>query len=348
MNNKLIVLYVDDNPNDLENYEEFWRELLYLRGFAEVDFRTSTKFDVNIVDKILPHLVIADNVLVSPDGTEELDNEGAQFIADLKSKYAHIVCILFTHATFSIKTLGQLTPNPDLLIPKNHFRSPEYRNDWVGPKFESLLTRRPVGSLSFDPPSQMNEYRDAIPTITCLLEQCLNDVLSYEAEIAAQIKLSKLTGGLSGASVFLMHISGIDRFHNVPLVFRMSKSEYIEEEIRNYKRFVSLQVPHDLRVELIGFGDHADFGGALYAFALADVEHTTTALSLLKERRADRNAKLAEIVNKVIKREGLGWYKGESFGSANLVQYFSNREEYNQKKDHRRIRPCSEPRKIFG
>ncbi|WP_018997591.1 aminoglycoside phosphotransferase family protein [Hirschia maritima] len=341
MNNKLRVLYVDDSNSDLESYGKIWKQLLADQGFEDIDLRTSLKFDLTEVDDQLPHLVIADNVLLDSESNVELDNEGAHFIADLKKKYDHIVAVLFTHATFSIKTLGQLTPNPDLLIPKNHFRSINYRNEWIGPKLKNLLSRRPIGNLNFVTPKLMTEYKDMADGISCILEQCLNDVTYYESNAAAQIKLSKLTGGVSGASVFLMQIAGIERFQNVPLVFRISQNRFIREEVQNYKRFVSLQVPHDLRVELVGFGEHLDSAGALYAFALADVEHTTTALALLKESSKDRQEKLEEILKKIFDRANLGWYNNDSNGSMKLVEYFSQKEEYDQKKDHRRIRGIS-------
>ncbi len=348
MTKDLKVLYVEDNPKDAENYGEIWKSLFREHGFPNVDFRTSSRFDLELVDEQLPHVVIADNVLVSADGAEELDNEGAQFLADLKSTYKHIVCILFTRATFSIKTLGQLTPNPDLLVPKTHFRSPEYQEDWVGPQINHLLSRRPIGTLVLEPPSTMSEYRDLTSAINCILEQCLNDVSSHELGLTAQIKLSKLTGGASGASVFLTEVSGIERFHNVPLVFRISAKKYIFEEVANYKRFVSLQVPHDLRVELLGYGEHLDYGGALYAFALADVANTTTALSTLKDGDIDRSKVLRDILDRIFARENLGWYNSDGNGTVELAEYFSEREEYNQKKDHRRIRGISANLKKFG
>lgn len=338
MNNGLKVLYIDDSQKDIENYGAIWKSLLQDCGFEDIDFRGSLKFDLELVEQQLPHLIIADNVLISEETGDELDNEGCQFIADLKQKFEHIVCILFTQASFSIKTLGQLIPNPDLFIPKPHFRSPEYRNEWIGPKIKKLLVRRPIGSVIFNSPALISEYKELRATIECILEQCLNDASSYEANLSAQIKLSRLTGGFSGASIFLMQISGMERFHNVPLVFRISNEKYIMDEVQNYKKFVSLQVPHDLRVELIGFGTHSDFGGALYAFALADIENTTTALSLLQTTKLKQPIVLSEILDKVFARANLGWYNNDNNGSTKLVDYFSSREEYNQTKDHRRIR----------
>lgn len=347
MNNCLKVLYIDDTQRDLDNYGAIWKELLNGNGFENIDFRYSLKFDFEIVEQQLPHIVIADNVLVTTDG-EELDNEGCLFIADLKKRYEHITCILFTQESFSIKTLGQLTPNPDLLIPKTHFRSPNYRRDWIGPKIKKLLMRRPLGNVTFDMPELVPEYEHLNQTIECLLEQCLNDVSAYETGLTAQIKLSRLTGGVSSASVFLVTVSGMKRFQNVPLVFRISNREYMAEEVNNYKRFVSLQVPHDLRVELVGFGEHSDFGGAIYAFALADVENTTTALSLLKENTKEQVITLKGILDRVFSRTNMGWYNNDNNGTTRLVEYFSSREEYNPQKDHRRIRGISKNLQKFG
>jgi len=345
--NSLKVLYIDDTPKDIENYGAIWKDLLEESGFKDVEFRSSLEFDLKLVDQQLPHLVIADNVLFLEETNEELDDEGCLLIAQIKKKYEHIVCVLLTEATFSIKTLGQLTPNPDLLIPKPHFRSREYRSDWIGPKIKKLLMRRPIGDVIFEDPELISEYKDLFPAIECILEQCLNDVSSYESGLSAQIKLSRLTGGVSGASVFLMQILGMERFNNVPLVFRLSNSTYIAEEIKNYKRFVSLQVPHDLRVELVGFGSHSESAGAIYAFALADVKNTTTALSLLSSITDNQSSSLESILEKIFARPNLGWYSTDNIGAVNLIDYFSDREEYKPEKDHRRIRGISKNIKKF-
>lgn len=348
MSASLKVLYIDDNPKDTNLYGKIWKDLLTRHRFPNLDFRTSSNFDMEEVEKWVPHLIIADNVVVSSERKVEFDNEGAQFISILKEKISHITCILFTRATFSIKTLGQLTPNPDILIPKTHFRSPEYQNNWLGPQINRLLSRRPIGNITFENPSDVSEYQELIATIECILEQCLNDVSSYEVDLAAQIRLSKLTGGASGASVFLAEISGVERFHNVPLVFRISDTDHIKEEVEHYKRFVSLQVPHDLRVELIGFGDHLRYGGALYAFALADVKNTTTALKILKERDHEQSTALRQILEKIFTRDNLGWYNKDNNKTIDIAEHFCLQGEYSPQKDHRRIRGISANLKKFN
>ncbi len=335
MANELKAIYFDDDSKHLEGYGDVWSNVLK-RISEEVELDRRLKMDEVQICKKLPHIVIVDNVIRAEDGSE-IDNEGASFISRMKKKFPHIIFVLFTQQTFSVKTLAQLFPNPDLIVPKITFRSEEYQENWIVPRIKEILLRRPAGKVLLDDMVLHREYKEITSSIECILEQSLNDVVKYEPSSIEEIKLKKLTGGASGASVFVANIAGLQRLRNVPVVFRLAEDKDIRREISNYKKYVTLQVPHNVRVELLGSGFNCGHGGAVYAFALGDVENTTTALKYLDAPKPESQKRLTSICGDLFNSDQGGWYIYDIEMEIEIVEYFSNSEEYAPSKDNRRI-----------
>jgi len=335
MTDELHAIYFDDYQKHLDGYRPIWEAVLK-KISSRVRLECLPNIDASVVRERRPHIVIVDNV-VRTKSDEEIDNEGAKFISELKAELPHILFILFTQESFSVRTLAQLYPNPDIIIPKPNFRSTEYQEKWIIPKIKRELSRRPAGAVHPEPVQLRRELMDRIRDIDCIIEQSLNKILSYEPDAVDQINIKKLTGGASGAYVFLATITGLQRLQNVPIVFRLAGADDIEAEINNYMRFVALQVPHNLKVELIGSGRSGAFGGAMYAFALGDTIHTKTAYDLIHESPLAASRIFSSICSYIFNSEQIGWYIYDESSTIDIVGYFSNSKEYGPSKDNRRV-----------
>ncbi|CTQ63402.1 phosphotransferase [Roseibium album] len=336
MNNCLRAVYFDDEVNVSGNWRDIWEETLG-RISEKSDVVLTSKFDAEEIEKHKPHIVIVDNV-VSEDIYHENVDVGANFIAKYKDKYPEIVFILFTQASFSIKTLGNIYPNPDILIPKTHILNEKYREKYIAPRIKQLLKRMPIENVHFSHADERRDQSISVDTIRVILEQCLFSATRYGKKLIDDVSLSVLHGGKSGASVYLANVSGIDQRKNVPCVFRLTAKQDIEEEVANYKQYAWLQMPHNSRVELLGEGYCGETGGALYAFALGRQGNATTLTKIISEKDEGSSAAVFEaICKRIFGLENIGWY--ESFPESDELPvglYFSNRTEYAPEKDNRR------------
>ena len=334
--NQLNVLYIDDETTQATAFKEHWENIL-LRVYPRVNIELSSKYDKEQLEKNRPHLVIVDNVQ-STGPFDERDNMGSFFIAENKNRFSDMVFILFTGQTFSIKTLGSVYPNPDLIIPKNSIKGLKYQTEFLVPAISRLLRRFPIGDITYPNHDDKNLTRDKMEELRSILEQSTKGLISVDSDPIDEVKLVKLTGGKSGALVFLASIVGMMRFQNVPCVFRFGEAKDIEAEVRNYNLFARLQMPHNMRVELLGYGMSGQFGGALYAFALGDPADTSTATKLLETSdKLQASTIIKEIASEIFGSKKLGWYNDVPGDNEKVDVFFANSEEYAPEKDTKRL-----------
>lgn len=329
---KLIAVLIDDDRKRNTKLEEIWKGIL-TDVYSEIDFTVIE--DINKVEQIFkhrPHILIVDNVFCDKDGREE-SNVGVDFIKTNKSKYSDILFILCTGATFQVDALGNRFPNPDFIVTKTHLTFQPYQT-YITSKIKELLKRMPCGEVAFSEDLSHFDLKEKRDHIASILEQCTAVFhSSFKRDNQFRIVLTPLGGGYSGSNVFQCDITGREMHSTVPFVFKFGKNLNIFREVDNYNSNVRLNMPHDMRVDLVGYGNTDEFGGVLYAFAFgkeAGIISATDALNVTNSVLIDT------IINKVLLSETIGWYKNPLAG-APIPDFYSNSEEYSPSKDVNRL-----------
>lgn len=329
------VLLIDDEHNRLAALKEFWTDVFKSAGL-EVKITTSASF--NIEPHVLaerPHFIIVDNVLAETVNGKrrEVENRGIDFIAEHKPKHDDSVFILSTKATFSIDVLGHKVPNPDLIVPKTALPSKKYRAT-LAQLIRSRLRRAPFGRLNVVDPEDDIAIQPMSSELESIIEQCIHPLVGGNGDTAIkQVNLNRLGGGYSGALVFRVGLFDTDNRGKIPLVLKVSGGAGTSREVTAYNRFVRLTMPHDMRVDLLGYGEAGTYKGALYAFAFGDSSDLHPLAHHLREGEYDF---LNRVVEKFFFVEGIGWYKGLKTGPS-AEEFYGNSEEYSQEKDMKRL-----------
>jgi hypothetical protein len=328
----LQLLLVEDDRERKDRYIEYLkRAFSKAEASVTIDFRES--FD-NIEDRLKqrPHIAIFDNVFVS-DGREQ-DNVGIANISKYKPTHRDTVFALYTERTFVIDQLGVRLPNPDLLLTKTYMSNANYQ-DYLGNALAMAVHRFPFGSLSFREPRHGAEFREIMPELRSVVEQCLFGFWHSDLDDEPlEVRLHPLTGGFSGSSVFQLEFFGLSRYENIPFVLKFSKRANVSDEARRYNAFVRLQLPHDMRVDLIGYGEAGEWAGVCYAFAFGQAMGVAT---LTDRLRSGGGATVSAFVDRVLASENTRWYRAVTHTPQRVDDFFANSEEYSPAKDARRL-----------
>ena len=330
------VLFEDDR-DDARFYKPIWERILR-HVWPEVRVQVQDGFDdLSVFQLQRPHVVIVDNVLQTDEGGDA-DNRGLQLISDLKPEHEDTVFILFTRESFTIESLGYRTPNPDIIVTKTPLPNNDYEQN-IASQIASRLSRLPVRAIEFDLPRDIEESDIDNLQLQSLVEQCLYSLQVFRREFGREfdaiekVKLSPLGGGRSGAGVFKCNIFRGRDTGNSQFVFKYTDWASIGGEIDNYHRHVRLQIPHHVRVDLVGVGRVGEYGSALYGFAFGATEIVSSLTKPIKEGSV---AELFDFVENVVLRDAIGWYqfKGDTI---DIESYFNDGMEYSPGKDARRL-----------
>src|SRR5262249_42114604 len=149
--------------------------------------------------------------------------------------------------------------------------------------------------------------------LASVIEQCLfsfqnGDVDSFGEYLdpIEQVNLTRLRGGASGSQIFRCELYGALRNRNCAFVLKLDTVENIRREETRYNQFVRLQLPHNLRVELVGSGYSRDRAGILYGFAFGGQREVTTATDLLS---AGKTRPLHNLLELLSAGQSAGWYQ---------------------------------------
>lgn len=332
---RLRVSIVDDEQKRHKALKERWLDVF---SRASLSVEISAYDDFSAVEEILgnrPHACIVDNVVEVTTGnrTREIDNRGIDFIAENKNEHQDTFFILSTKESFSIDVLGNKLPNPDLIVPKTLLASEHYRKA-LGEVISRKLSRAAFTNLNIPQPEESAAVDSIRPELESIIEQCLFPFSrAPNSAPIQQVNLKALGGGYSGSKVYKLHAFDTDNRKNVALVFKLSEGDSISREVACYNSFVRLQMPHDLRVDLLGYGEAGTHRGALYAFAFGDTEEVKPLSSFT---RAGDYSLLAKVVNSFFHSESIGWYKRPKFEKS-VESFYSDSEEYSSKKDAKRL-----------
>lgn len=326
----LTAFLIDDEVYKRPKLKEIWTAILApLASTVEVKtFQTVEEAREELHTR--PHVAIVDNVYVKETG--EMENEGVGFIADERPSHLDTMFILHTEQTFSVEQLGRRHPNPDMIVTKINSTSESYQ-DYIRGHIRSFLRRTPLGTLVFSDLSEQKIVESYQNEFRSIVEQCLFVFnKGGSGDPIEQVSLKPLKGGYSGSEVFLIDIASSERYENVPFVLKVSKSEFIHEEVDRYNRYVRLQISHDMRVDLVGHGTAGEYSGVLYAFAFGSRRRVKPASDAL--RAGDMKA-INRITKRVFDATRIGWYNAPR-PAEDVSTYYNNNLEYEPHKDDRR------------
>lgn len=325
---KLRVMLFDD-ADDADVFRRVWEAILGETRFgAEVRLvRYTDVTDVEMEQLLLkerPHIVVLDNVVEKAE--PERKNYGVELIQRFKDKHQDTLFILYTGKSFSIDQLGARRPNPDFLVTKTYLDESGYKK-YLGINIDAAVRRAPLVTLSGAGAGD--------PILASLVEQ-----VSYEPDVSKgrdtggySVKLTQLTGGFSGASVYRMEISGEDRYSDLPVVLKVGPIEQIHRERVAFSKSVRWQLPHTMRVDIIGEGVAAGIGAIAYAFVLGGQRDAIQASQALGEGKA----KAVDTVIKLLFRaDRTGWHRSPRETGKQIVEYFTNHREFDPSKDQKR------------
>ncbi|QIO61581.1 phosphotransferase [Rhizobium leguminosarum] len=336
MKRKFRVLLIEDDRERRARFISVWKAA-FSAANVEVDIQFEENFEnIDELMKKRPHVAIFDNVFEETSVTrgKARDNLGIEQLSRLKPYHTDTVFALYTEATFSIDQLGVRLPNPDMLITKTHLSNNEYQQ-YLGRNLSNQVKRLPFGNLGFLKPSVRPEFSTIEPELTSVIEQCIFGFLNNELnDEVIEIRLHKLTGGFSGSSVFRLEFFGSTRYENIPFVLKFSRKANVSNEATRYNSFVRLQLSHDMRVDLIGYGEAGDWAGACYAFAFGRADGVVTLTDRLRE--GDAGA-VKNAVERIFASNTTGWYNTKMVDPQRLDEFFSNSQEYSLSKDDRRL-----------
>ena len=328
---KLNAVLIDDDDSRIDNFKIFWEDILS-EVYDSYDVKTFNNVeDPDKIFKDRPHVVIVDNVFVV-EGKEN-SNIGLKFIKDNKEKYSDIVFVLFTGNSFQVDSLGMRFPNPDILVSKGSLPNDNYRK-YISYELSRALKRIPCGDVQFSEASDHFKQKELQPHIHSILEQCtsiLHGKNGNKKEFV--INLRSLTGGYSGSYVYYANIVGIHNMNSVPFVFKLGDKSNVEREVDNYNSNVRLNMPHDMRVDLVGYGETDKFSGVLYSFAFGQAQDMALATDLLV---SDGEKVVQLIIDKLLLSNVVGWYKNVNEVDPISI-FYSNSEEYGLEKDAKRL-----------
>jgi len=326
----LEVLYFDDLVQQRNQYEPLWKSIL-LRTSERADIRYDPALP-GLAAKLQsrPHIVIVDNVIeeTDADGKKEvLSNEGARFIAEHKRLHPDTIFVLHTGKDFSILQLGQRIPNPDIIVTKDYMRIEGYQA-YVAEQLRSRINRLPLDIVE-DGARHVDPAQRAI--VKSLVEQVVYDLLPSAGDKPwTMARLTKLSGGYSGAVVFRLDLTGGAAGSSVPTVLKLGPSLQIEREITAFQRFAKWYLPHDMRVDIVGKGSVGTQSALCYAFALGSQDKVEPLSEAL--RRGKKS--VDPVVKQLFQSQRQGWYIAiESDARSSILDYFSNLEEYPFVKD---------------
>jgi Ternary complex associated domain 9 len=322
------VALCDDEIPEQTRLRGFLKDIFDRKGFDARITTYNTLADVRAALVSRPHYVIVDNVFTGED------NAGIQFIAKEKQAYPEIIFALMTGATFNVDQLGFRLPNPDLIGTKSHVVERRYQ-DYLGDRLIHLSRRYPIQSLQVDDPDGKYELGSKLPReeLQSLIEQAVFEGgLVHEADQLNAI-LRPLTGGYSGAAVLELKLVGSSRSTKIPTVVKIAPLDWIEAEMGAFSTYVKWQLPHSLRVDIVGTGRTQNWGAIAYAFVLAGEMDTATATELLRKghvRAVDR------VISDVLRSQTTAWYRPTREPGEELSKRMANSREFYPEKDTHR------------
>lgn len=333
MTKVLKVFIIDDEEKRKKAITRIWEQILS---------RTGLEFKISFFDNFpeaqesmneRPHLAIVDNVMVDED-EDELDNEGLNFISKFKnpesdSIHADTLYYLVTGASFNIEALSNHTPNPDLIVTKTNLSNETYQK-YLAKRIRQQLKRLPIGDILFPDAEDDLKVESFKNELSSILEQCLKSFHSEFIDLRKnRMSLTSMTGGYSGSYVFKIENASLSNIKLMPLAFKISNSDYIKEEVDKYNAFLRLNLPHDMRVDLIGYGRAGSYSGVLYAFAFGDADGMVNATSCIEEKDLDA---INLISRRLFGKDDIGWYNSR-LNSKTIESFFQNSSEYDLLKD---------------
>lgn len=348
------VVFIDDDVQEAKSFENVWCSILK-KIWPSVDITYHNDFDdIEFIRGKRPHIVLVDNVEVDENG-EENNNRGLELISKVKPVCADSLFILFTNNSLQISSVANRQPVPDLIVAKSNLPNDDYENE-ITESIIRLLTRLPIGKVSYSNSETFSHASISINEVELqsLIEQCLFTFLRhgltseetgrfktnvpYDRPTIEHVNLSAITGGYSGAVVFNCTLQGDHAPSENTFVLKISDRKSISREIRAYDTFVRLQMPHHLRVDLVGVGQVEENSAIFYGFAFGGPHKVASLTDYIKNEDL---RPLHVFLDNIVGRTPMGWYKISEEQKVVIEQYVNNSPEYRPQKEPKLIRNIS-------
>lgn len=329
---QLRVLYFDDIKEEREQFENLWRHVLLGAGFdPDILYEADLK-DLEPKLERRPHVVIVDNSIQGTDYKGDLrddPNEGARFIAEHKPFLPDTVFVLYTGKDFNMLQLGRRIPNPDLIATKDYLHNETYQT-FLASELRRLVRRTPLENV-IENGGGDNGGDPRRRQVHSLIEQIVHDMRADGGPPAWDTaKLTRLTGGFSGAAVYRLELEGGDDSAPIPTIVKVGPTKQIKRELNAFNRYAKWFLPHDLRVDIVGKGDTGEMSAICYAFALGGKERVEPLADVLPQ---GRKKAIKATINLLFKSKRQGWYKVAAGKQIQLKDHLSNLDEYPSEKD---------------
>jgi hypothetical protein len=327
----LRVIYFEDEDDQFEIGESDLPAILAAKSGAVFE-RATTIQQLEQQLKSRPHVVFCDN-----DHGEGKRQLGVYAISKFKVDHPDTLFCLITRQLFEVGSLGSYTPNPDIIISKEHLSSDEYQ-DYLRKEFKRLVRRSPIDRVdaSFDLKREGPKHSDghvlSHAELHSLIEQVVDapGVAATTAELVSA-ELEVLKGGFSGSGVYNLKLRRADGKSNVPAVLKVSEAKKAAIEFENFLRFVKWRLPYLWRVDVLGTGSTNRFGAICYSLAMAGGAEPISANERL--RAGDFRA-IQTVLAGILHSNNQTWY-GETVDSKRAVrEYFAGEPFF--KKNRRR------------
>lgn len=323
----LDVAFCDDDKEDQTQFLPHIGQIVSAMGYRCDVLPFDDLGNLHGVLKQRPHIVFIDNKF----GKDV--NHGITFIARFKTEYPETLFVLLTGATFDLDQLALRRPNPDLIVTKNYLKVEEYRT-YVSGRLGQLLSRYPMQSVFHEGGEDFTVVDQPLTHVElkALIEQLIHEGRLERERETPQARLRKLSGGYSGALVLEMVLTGKTLQPAVPTVVKIAPVEWMRNEYDAFCTYVRLQLPHTLRVDIVGTAAVKKFGAICYAFVLAGDSAVQPVSALLKKKRSQI---VARVVKEIFASENTGWYRRLE-SDETFTDHLANRPEFAPERDPKR------------
>lgn len=327
----VVGMLFDDMPVQARQSAEIWIELFRRMGLAAripiFNKLEEATFETHLEAR--PHLVIMDLNWGVQDPLL-----GQKIISKYKDQYPDILFVLQTNQVVDASRTAAMYPYPDLFVSKRALAGADskyatYLMRQIGQHLRRRSARITVMDNAGSPwaladgredPISSEELQSVVEQIT--FQRLDPDSRSQDRLEFESIVLEKIEAGRSGAYVFLSRWSRSDGLESADLIVKVDKRSVTLRELINYEKHVKYFIPYAARVDVIGSGNTAKWGGIAYSFVLKGKREAVSLGEFVIKKGKVKEAKRR--VSALFRDLGNSWYhNGMIERTANASSYYS-------------------------
>jgi hypothetical protein len=334
---KLNVLLREPNHRDRANIKSRLIAIFKYAGF-DCDLREAVNYK-EISEKIMEERC---DILVTDLTLGEPGFPGLTDLSDLKRDYPYLFAIIISSGSVDVSITENQKNRYDLFFTKRTVLNGD-DNDLreiakkIANKYSLLPNIIVRGAVNV--PSVFTEEDELTQAdVRIIARQCLWTSNNYDIPIAPdELNLRQMTGGFSGSRVFEVNVRcREENTRYVPLILKISEISRALQEKNNYHQFVKWLLPAPHRVEVLGFGSTAKWGGILYSYAFGGNKK----VSNLTEPIREGNVKVVRAyLGRVFGAQSRGFFRLGSKERANSISARYSKRYFDREE---KVRACLE------